>query len=76
MTGAAEALEAYERAIDHLVRFQAEVVDETKAAIEADPGFVMGQVLSIYLSLLSTDGADVARARRHARLGPPRRRGS
>jgi hypothetical protein len=61
--GSPEAVSAYDRALDHLVRFQIEVIDETKASIAADPGFMMGRVLSAYLSLLSTEGASVARAR-------------
>ncbi len=63
LTGTTESIEAYDRALDRLVRFQAEVVDETRASMDADPGFVMGRLLSVYLSLMSTDGGDVARAR-------------
>ena len=63
LTGGADAIEAYERAVDHLLRFQAEVVNEIRASLAADPSFAMGTVLSAYLSLMSTDGGDVVRAR-------------
>jgi hypothetical protein len=63
LTGGVDAIEAYERAVDHLLRFQAEVVGEIRAALAADRSFVMGTVLSAYLSLMSTDGGDVVRAR-------------
>ncbi len=59
VTGGAEAIAAYDRAVDHLLRFQAEVVDEVRASLAADPSFAMGTVLSAYLSLMSTDGGDV-----------------
>jgi hypothetical protein len=63
LTGSSDAIEAYERAVEHLLRFQAEVVDEVRASLAADPSFAMGSVLSAYLSLMSTDGGDVVRAR-------------
>jgi hypothetical protein len=68
LTGGVDAVDAHERAVDHLLRFQAEVVDEVRASLAADPSFPMGTVLSVYLSLMSTDAGDVARAR-HALEG-------
>jgi hypothetical protein len=67
-TGSAEAVTAYDRALDHLVRFQPEVVEAVGVAV-ADPTCVMGAVFSAYLGLLSTERADVVSAR--AALGPP-----
>lgn len=61
MTGSAEAVAAYDRAVGHLVRFRIDVLDAVVAAA-ADPSCVLGRVLSAYLALLSTEGADVARA--------------
>jgi len=61
MTGSAEAVAAYDRAVEHLVRFRIDVLEAVVAAVR-DPSSVMGRVLSAYLALLSTEGADVARA--------------
>jgi hypothetical protein len=44
-TGSASAVAAYERAIDHLVRFQPEVVEATTAAAAEDPGCVLAHLL-------------------------------
>jgi hypothetical protein len=69
MTGSAEAVAAYDRAIDHLVRFQSEVVDVAADAFAADPGCVMARVLGAYLALMSTEEGAVAGAQKA--LGPP-----
>jgi hypothetical protein len=63
MTGSAEAVAAYDRAIDHLVRFQPEVVDDVAAAGAADPGCLMARVFRGYLALMSTEEGAVAEAR-------------
>ncbi|NUS01045.1 MAG: tetratricopeptide repeat protein [Nonomuraea sp.] len=64
MTGAsAAAARHYDQAVDELLHFRAEVVGETKAALADSPGFPMGNVLSAYLGMLSTE-ADDARAAR------------
>jgi hypothetical protein len=63
MTGSAEAVAAYDRAIDHLIRFQPEVVDAAAAAAAADPGSVLPQVFGAYLALMSTEENAVAGAR-------------
>ena len=61
MSGSSEAAASFDRAMDHLIRFQIEVVDEIKAAT-SDPSCVMGMVLSAYLSLMSTEGSSVNEA--------------
>ncbi|MFI7470406.1 tetratricopeptide repeat protein [Nonomuraea sp. NPDC049646] len=66
MTGAsAAAARHYDRAIDELLHFRAEVDAETAAALADSPGFPMGNVLAAYLDLLTTEaaGARAARAR-------------
>jgi hypothetical protein len=63
LTGSEEAVAAYDRAVDHLVRFQPEVVDAAAAVVAADPGCVMGRVTDAYLSLMSTEARAVADAR-------------
>ena len=63
----AEALEAYDRALDHLVRFQVEMVPACVDAVTADPGFALGHVMNAYMALMSTDGAATAEARERFR---------
>lgn len=63
LTGAAEAVAAYDRALDHLIRFQPEVVDAAAAAVAADPDCVMANVLCAYLALMSTEESAIAGAR-------------
>jgi tetratricopeptide (TPR) repeat protein len=63
LTGTAEAASAYDRALDHLIRFQAEVVDAAVAAVAADPGCVLASVFCAYLALMSTEQGAVAGAR-------------
>lgn len=63
MTGSPEAVDAYDRAIDHLIRFQIEVVEDAATAMAADPSCAMGGVLSAYLSMMSTEETGVAPAR-------------
>ena len=86
MTGAAEAVASYNRAVGHLIRFQPAVADAAAASVAVDPGCVMGRVLGAYLGLMSTEEGAVADARaalahpsaRTARAAsracPPRRR--
>jgi hypothetical protein len=59
-TGSPEAIAAFDRAMDHLIRFQIEVVEEVAAILASDPSCVMGAVLRAYLSLMSTEGSGVA----------------
>ncbi|MFG2074306.1 tetratricopeptide repeat protein [Nonomuraea maritima] len=73
MTGAgAVAARHYDRAIDHLLHFRAEVAGEADAALAESPDFPMGNVLAAYLRLLTTEAAD-ARAARTAFLAFLRR---
>jgi tetratricopeptide (TPR) repeat protein len=60
VTGPAEGVAAYNRAIEHLLRFRPEVVDA--AAEAAAAGTVMGGVLGAYLGLMSTEEGAVAAA--------------
>lgn len=68
LTGSGEAVAAYDRAIEHLIRFRPAVVDAAAESAAADPGSVMGRVLGAYLGLMSTEAGAVAAAR--AALGP------
>ena len=54
----------YDRAIEELLHFRVEVVAETRAALDEVPGFPMGNVLSAYLGLLTTEAEDARKARR------------
>ncbi len=63
MTGSPEAVDAYDRAIGHLIRFQIDVVDDAATAMAADPSCAMGGVLSAYLSMMSTEESGVVPAR-------------
>ncbi|MBA9001549.1 tetratricopeptide repeat protein [Thermomonospora cellulosilytica] len=62
------AVRHYDNAIHELLHFRPEVVAEARAALEEDPGFVLGHVLSAYLGVLSTE-ADNARAARERFAG-------
>ena len=62
LTGSAEAATWYDRALDHLVRFQSEVVDAAAAAAAADPGCVMARLFCAYLALMSTEESATAGA--------------
>jgi tetratricopeptide (TPR) repeat protein len=69
MTGSAEAVASYDRAVGHLIRFQPAVTDAAAESVAADPGCVMGRVLGAYLALMSTEEGGVADAA--AALGAP-----
>ncbi|MFG1946782.1 tetratricopeptide repeat protein [Nonomuraea sp. NPDC048826] len=53
----------YDRAVDALLHFRAEVDTETSAALAEAPDFPMAQVLSAYLGLLTTEPAHARTAR-------------
>ncbi|MFG1705857.1 tetratricopeptide repeat protein [Nonomuraea sp. M3C6] len=73
MTGAgAAAARHYDRAIDELLHFRVEVDAEANAALAESPDFAMGNVLSAYLGLLTTEVEDARTAR--VRFGAFRRR--
>jgi hypothetical protein len=68
LTGSDEAVAAYNRAVEHLLRFQPEVVQAAAESALVDPGCVMARVFGAYLDLMSTEESGVAAAR--AVLGP------
>ncbi|GAA3619710.1 tetratricopeptide repeat protein [Nonomuraea rosea] len=73
MSGAsAAAVRHYDQAIDELLHFRVEVDAETNAALTESPDFPMGNVLSAYLGLLTTEVEDARTAR--VRFGAFRRR--
>jgi hypothetical protein len=61
MTGSAVSVAAYDRAVDHLIRFRPEVMDVSAAAAE-DRSCVLADVLRAYLALMSTEAGAVAGA--------------
>lgn len=64
LTGAGRAaVSHYDRAVDALLHFRAEVTAETSAALAEAPGFPMANVLSAYLALLTTEAAQARAAR-------------
>ncbi len=63
LTGSPAAVAAYDRALDHLIRFQAEVVDAAAAAVATDPGCALANVFCAYLALMSTEESAVSGAR-------------
>jgi hypothetical protein len=74
MTGSAEAVASYDRAVEHLIRFRPAVADAAAGSVAADPGCLMGRVLGAYLALMSTEEGAVADAT--AALGAPGREAS
>jgi hypothetical protein len=68
LTGSEEAAAAYDRGIEHLIRFRPEVVHDAAESVAADPGCAMGCLLGAYLNLMSTEAGAVAAAR--TALGP------
>ncbi len=63
MSGTSDGVAAYDRALGHLVRFQAEVVEVIADARAAGAACPMIELLSAYLSLMSTEQSGVADAR-------------
>ncbi|MEU6712100.1 tetratricopeptide repeat protein [Nonomuraea sp. NPDC046802] len=64
MTGAgAAAARHYDRAVDELLHFRAEVDAEANGALAESPDFPMGNVLAAYLGLLTTEVEDARTAR-------------
>jgi tetratricopeptide (TPR) repeat protein len=62
MSGAAEAVAAYDRSMGHWLRLQPEVVEAADAALAADPGCVMARALGAYMRLGSSEGPLARRA--------------
>lgn len=61
-SGAGDAVERYDTALDRLLRYHPEVVTLTTSLVQDEPDFAMGQILMGYLCLTSTDAPDVAGA--------------
>ena len=59
----ADALTAYDDAVDHLLHFRPEVTGTLAEALALEPGFAMAQVMQAYLGVLGTEPDDVASAR-------------
>ena len=62
MSGTSDAVAAFDRALGHLVRFQAEVVGVIADARASDTTCAMVELLSAYLSLMSTEQSGVSEA--------------
>src|ERR1022692_779599 len=62
LTGSDEAVSAYDRALDLLIRFSPEVAEAGAAAVAADPGCAMASMFCAYLALMSTEENAVAGA--------------
>ncbi len=69
MSGSAAAVAAYDRALDQMIRFQAEVMDTSAAAAE-DRSCVLAGVLCAYLALMSTEAGAVGRAEQALATAP------
>jgi tetratricopeptide (TPR) repeat protein len=63
MTGGADALDLYDRAIDRFVRFHPDVVDLAGQLTAGDDPAPMACALMSYLHLMSTDPEDLSTAR-------------
>lgn len=61
-TGGTEAVALYDRAVDHLLRFHPDVVDDAGTLTTQFPDAPMGHALVAYLHLMSTDAADLPTA--------------
>jgi hypothetical protein len=55
--------DTYERALDHLLRFQPEVVDLAGTLVTEHPDFAMGNALMAYLCLIASDVPELDAAR-------------
>jgi hypothetical protein len=59
ISGSSEAIDRYDAAVDHLLAYRDEVVNDMTWFATEEPDFPMGLVLAAYLSLTSTDLPDV-----------------
>ena len=62
MSGDADTVVRYDRAVDRLVRFHPDVVELATGLVEDDSPAPMAQALIAYLHLMSTDPADLSTA--------------
>ena len=63
MSGTADAIALYDRAMDRLLRFDPVAVDLAGELVEQEPQAAMAHVLVAYLHLMSTDVPDLDNAR-------------
>jgi hypothetical protein len=63
VSGSQAAIERYDAALDHLLAYRDEFLDEMTSLVDDEPDFTMGLVLAAYMSLTSTDAADLEGAR-------------
>lgn len=63
MTGDADTVARYDRAVDRLVRFHPKAVDLASELVAVDAPVPMAQALIAYLHLMSTDPGDLATVR-------------
>ncbi|HEY5877019.1 MAG TPA: hypothetical protein VIT64_17040, partial [Ilumatobacteraceae bacterium] len=63
MSGTADAIALYDRAMDRLLRFDPVAVDLAGELVEQEPEAAMAHVLVAYLHLMSTDVPDLDNAR-------------
>jgi tetratricopeptide (TPR) repeat protein len=63
MTGDADTIDRYERAVDRLLRFHPDAVDLATELVGGPDPAPMAHALIAYLHLMSTDAADLATAR-------------
>jgi tetratricopeptide (TPR) repeat protein len=63
MSGDADTVARYDRAVDRLVRFHPDVVDLATELVEDEAPAPMAEALIAYLHLMSTDPADLVTAR-------------
>jgi tetratricopeptide (TPR) repeat protein len=59
ITGPADAVARYDAAIDNLLRYHVDVVDQMSTLAHDHPTFAMGQALAAYLHLMSSDPNDL-----------------
>lgn len=64
VVGSAEAVSAYDRAVDAFVRFGPDLVPAMRALTVEHPSLALGHLLSGFVSMTSTDAPDLRHARR------------
>jgi hypothetical protein len=62
ITGPSDAVTRYDAALDNLLRYHVDVVDQMSTLAEDHPTFAMGQALAAYLHLMSSDANDLVQA--------------
>ena len=68
VSGPTEAIALYDQTIDRLARFHVDVLNLVGRLTEEHPAFPMGHAIAAYLSLNSTDPAELPAARQAAEL--------